>query len=459
MNSANPPPASSGTPNSSPPDTEPESANYDQSGNTPEAQVPSTTTNIRANVRTDGGADASQSSGASPINIDASKGEGGGQILRTALALSAVLDVPVQIRNIRANRPTAGLGEQHLVGTRIVGQLAGAKQEGVSLRSEKVNMGVGDGYQGQVPVEAVVKTAGATSLVFQAALPVLLRRLGEGELLHIVGGTSCLFAPTSDYVKYVLVPNLRVFGVDLKYEVVKHGFFPKGGGRVKVHVEKKGCVDGFLKPLRMVFFPKILSVEGSIVVCGHEYIKKGVVDALITGAVDYCKDPEQGDFISPVPGRKQFTVEDVSKVNNSGKCICLTLYARSSAGYVLGSSVIWTEKEAIRRTKTTPFNLVPKGDNQKWQMWRRLAREMGTETARDLLQTIGSGANFDRHMADQIIVFMAMADGTSETSLPRLTPHARSVVDICRQLGVSIHLAEYKTGCRITVRGKGVRVC
>lgn len=176
------------------------------------------------------------------IEIDGSMGEGGGQILRTALALSIVTRTPFRIASIRGGRARPGLMRQHLTAVRAAAAISDAEVEGDEVGSDALSFRPGGGpVRGGEHVFAV-GTAGSTTLVLQAVLPAFLRAdrvedAGDGSVrIEITGGTHNPHAPTGDFLMRSFAPAVRAIGMGLDIEVVRPGFFPAGGGRLRVEL-------------------------------------------------------------------------------------------------------------------------------------------------------------------------------------------------------------------------------
>jgi RNA 3'-terminal phosphate cyclase (ATP) len=175
------------------------------------------------------------------IEIDGSRGEGGGQVLRTALALSAWLGRPFRMTNIRARRTQPGLKAQHLTAVEAVARICGATVEGAEPRSGTLNFLPSRLAPGAYEQE--VGTAGATTLVAQAAAIPLLRAAGP-SVLRIGGGTHVAWAPPVDYLREVYATLLARLGLRLDVELQRYGFFPRGGGRIEVAIGGSGTASG-----------------------------------------------------------------------------------------------------------------------------------------------------------------------------------------------------------------------
>jgi RNA 3'-terminal phosphate cyclase (ATP) len=171
------------------------------------------------------------------ITIDGSHNEGGGQILRTALTLSLATRTPFRIDKIRAGRKRPGLLRQHLTAVLAAARIANAEVRGAEINSTELifapqDVGPGD-YQFSMG------TAGSTMLVLQTVLPVLMLAAGPSTLT-LEGGTHNPAAPPYDFVERVYLPLLGRMGVRVRCELISAGFFPAGGGVVKISIDPPG---------------------------------------------------------------------------------------------------------------------------------------------------------------------------------------------------------------------------
>lgn len=167
------------------------------------------------------------------LKIDGSHGEGGGQILRTSLALSALSGRAVEIERVRAGRSKPGLLRQHLTAVRAAAEICGAEIEGDELGSGRVAFRPGAVRPGHY--HFAVGTAGSANLVLQTVLPPLMLADGPSTLV-VEGGTHNPNAPTFDYLDRVYFGVLRTLGVGLDARLARPGFFPAGGGALEVDV-------------------------------------------------------------------------------------------------------------------------------------------------------------------------------------------------------------------------------
>jgi RNA 3'-terminal phosphate cyclase (ATP) len=168
------------------------------------------------------------------ITIDGSQGEGGGQILRSALALAGVTGTPVRIERIRARRPKAGLQRQHLTAVQAAARVCNGRLEGDVLGSREIV------FVPQAPCAGTyafdIGSAGSTSLVLQTVLPILLVAEGASQVA-ISGGTHNAMAPPVEFLQDSLLPLLRSVGIAASVVTERHGFYPAGGGAIRAAIQ------------------------------------------------------------------------------------------------------------------------------------------------------------------------------------------------------------------------------
>ena len=175
------------------------------------------------------------------LELDGSQGEGGGQVLRTALSLSMCTGQPFRIVNIRAKRKKPGLMRQHLTAVQAAAEICGAEVEGGQAGSQILGFTPGPIRGGEYRFS--IGTAGSCTLVFQTILPALLR---ADSASHVVlrGGTHNPMSPPFHFLERAFLPLLRRMGADVSLELTRHGFYPAGGGEFIAHIQPAA-----LKPL------------------------------------------------------------------------------------------------------------------------------------------------------------------------------------------------------------------
>ncbi len=166
--------------------------------------------------------------------IDGSHGEGGGQILRSAVALSCILQREIVVENIRKGRKTPGLRNQHMHGIKLAARMCNADVHGLEVGSTRIAFSPGKMRGGRYEVD--VGTAGSISLILQVAIPIAIAS-GDTVEIHVRGGTDVPFSPPVDYYLHVLFPLLGMHGAKIDGKVIQRGYYPEGGGQVYVRVE------------------------------------------------------------------------------------------------------------------------------------------------------------------------------------------------------------------------------
>ena len=168
------------------------------------------------------------------IQIDGSQGEGGGQILRTALALSMITGQAFELINIRAGRKKPGLMRQHLVCVQASQHISQAYVEGAELHSQRLYFAPQHVQNGKYQFQ--IGSAGSTTLVLQTLLPALLLQ-NEASELTIFGGTHNPLAPTADFIEHCFLPALEKLGIKVEFKLNKAGFFPIGAGEIQIKIQ------------------------------------------------------------------------------------------------------------------------------------------------------------------------------------------------------------------------------
>ncbi|MEN3000919.1 MAG: RNA 3'-terminal phosphate cyclase [Armatimonadota bacterium] len=318
------------------------------------------------------------------VVVDGSYGEGGGQIVRTGLALSIITGQPVEFRNIRAKRPNPGLQPQHLTAVHAAATISQARVEGAILGSSTLRFEPGEVEGGEFlfNVEEIsgVGSAGSVMLIAQTILvPLALR--GQSARVILMGGTHVGWSPSADYIRYVYLPALRHFGIEAELEVEAAGFYPKGGGRcvLTVHPAKTP-----LRPIEWVERGALKKVWALFTMSNlpEEILPRGdqVVDTFVR-------------LIGLTPA----IVHQVLPSRGFGLAVTLAVEAeRGYAGFIrLGRRGV-----AIEQVVEEAWN--------EFIAWAR------TRTA------------VDHFLADQLLLPALFADGSSAWTAPRLSNHLRT---------------------------------
>jgi len=311
------------------------------------------------------------------LTIDGSYLEGGGQIVRAAVALSAVTGTFCRINNIRHGRKRPGLRPQHVTAIDGVRQCCGARVDGVVARSEILTFEPGK-VAPPKRLRLQVGTAGSATLVLQAVLIPLIAS-GQKATVEIQGGTHVNWSPTLEYFREVFGWWLGRMGVLLRLESFQAGFYPRGGGHLRMTVEPAD-----LRPL--------------------DATERGELEENAVWSIA-SKDLEQREVAErQVKGLRQFVDPDRVKVDyvnssSTGTAICAVACFEHSR---LGASALG------KRGKP--------------------AEDVGADCGRLLRRRVDSGACIDKHMADQILPYMALAGSKSRAKVTEITDHCRTSV-------------------------------
>ena len=272
--------------------------------------------------------------------IDGSMLEGGGQILRMSIAFSSLLNIPIKIDRIRAGRAKPGLKAQHLTGIKLVQQFCNAKVKGLELNSTCVEFVPTSKLQDfkRIDISADIGTAGAITLLCQVSLPCLLFSGADSYIsLYLKGGTNVGMAPQIEYYIHVFKPNLNRFGVDFtcNESEIRKGYFPKGGGHIKLNVLP--YKNGSLQPITLLEPGEVKKITIYSSVAGVLPVK--MAHAMVDGAKSVLKKqlPEFNDV--------ELFVNVKHEENAFGNGSSIVLIAETSTGCILGGSGLGSPKQ------------------------------------------------------------------------------------------------------------------
>ncbi|HEY4823318.1 MAG TPA: RNA 3'-terminal phosphate cyclase, partial [Candidatus Bathyarchaeia archaeon] len=298
------------------------------------------------------------------IEVDGSYGEGGGQILRTAVSLGGALGREVRIFNIRAGRSQPGLRPQHLTGVKAAAEMCNAQLTGSEVGSTELVFKPSKLRSGRFRFD--VGTAGSITLVLQTLMPLLAYSPGRMEV-EIVGGTDVKWSPPIDYFIHVALPVLGKLGSTCQLEVLRRGHYPRGGGQVRLTTTP---VESF-KPITGIDPGGLVRIGG---VSHAVSLPRHVADRQSESARKFFR----GKGL-PEP---QIVIDNPETGSNLGAGSGLVLYAETRGGAVLGADSLGERGK--------PAELV------------------GSEAAGRLVEEIESGVFLDRHMGDMIIPYLAL---------------------------------------------------
>jgi RNA 3'-terminal phosphate cyclase (ATP) len=312
------------------------------------------------------------------INIDGSYGEGGGQILRSAIAMSVLTKKPVNISNIRSNRPIPGLKPQHYTAINIIKDISNAKTEGLEIGSSNLIFTPGEIKGGNYKFD--IGTAGSIVLVFQACLLAFVN-IKEEINIKLSGGTDVKWCPSWDYFEHVFIPMVKKIGVSVNVELIKRGYYPKGGGIAKISIKP------FQKLIPLNFGSNQLfdTIHG-IIHLGNlpEHIGKRMKHSTI-------KILTQNNLKSSI------NIDSVESLSNGTG---ITLWAENN-NTILGYTILGEKG-------------IP-------------AEKIGEKCATGIINEVQSGANIDIHNFDQILPYLVLLDNEVSTfNVKDVSSHAET---------------------------------
>ena len=324
------------------------------------------------------------------FEIDGSQKSGSGTILRLAVALAAATGETIHIRNIRQNRPQQGLKPQHLEAVLTAAKLCNAEVRGASLGSKelwfkpkKVNSG---------NFEAEIGTAGSISMLLMATLPICIFAKDTVRLHVTKGGTDVSHSPTINYFENVFLSALRHLGIEARIKVHRYGYYPKGMGEVTMIVKPPES----LQPIRLNNFGKLKSVKG-VSVCTFLADRK-VAERQAKAA---CECLSEKGYLADIQ-----VFNDKSNPFQKGSSI--TLWAETDTGTLIGADVIGE----LKKTSET----------------------VGRKAAEKLMAELAAGPTVDVHLADMLIPYMALAEGTSTFLARRFSDHLETNVWLAEKM-------------------------
>jgi len=309
------------------------------------------------------------------VKIDGSEGEGGGQMLRTALALSMVTGRPFEIANIRAGREKPGLRPQHLACVKAAAKICSASVEGAAPGSRTLRFEPGPVRPGTYDFD--VKTAGSTSLVLHTVtLPLALA--GARSVVAIRGGTHVPFSPTFHFLQHQWAVVLRRLGLDVELTLSRAGYYPEGGGEIRAKVLPTPS----LRPITLAPRGPLERLEGI---------------SLVSGLARSVAERQRNQALARLDAEGLAAGIELLDLPSPGKGTMLLLLS----AYQGGGRACHDALGALGKRAET------------------VADEACDALGR-FLRTAGA---VDEHTADQLLLPLALAAGPSEFPVPIVTSH------------------------------------
>jgi len=402
------------------------------------------------------------------ISLDGGSGEGGGQLLRISMALTALLRRAIRIHSIRANRRVPGLRNQHLGTVELAREVSGGRLDGAHLNSTALTFDARHatasagklGDDGRVQFAAESRTGGSVALMVQGALPIALFSKASVDMT-LKGGTHVAFSPAIDFMQVPLRDLLTRFGAQVGIEVKQRMFNP--GSR------SLGVVELSVEPLDTVLVPVNLSVASSEIarvftrvsvmgLAATEPLAQRYVDTLkaaLTEQLEPLSTSSAMDMDWDIVVERSTVDAGASSVNSKANrqskhhksrgqektAVSVLCVAHTSTGGIL--TTIHTEA----------FNTAAQAGTT--------SSSVADKVAKVLAEYVRDGVCVDEHLADNAVVYMALARGTSRLRVPskanRSSQHLETALDMVQRLaGVRFRVKEELTSAVVEVDGLGL---
>jgi len=343
------------------------------------------------------------------LEIDGSQKSGSGTILRLSVALAGILNEPLHIFNIRQKRTQPGLRPQHLEAVLTAAKLCDAEVKGAKLGSQELWFTPREIRGGEIHAE--IGTAGSIPMLLLTVLPICAYAKNPVRLHVSKGGTDVKNAPTTNYLKHLLLPMLLRMGLKASLTIQKYGYYPKGMGEITLEVEP--CPK--LKPVTLEKFGNLQQIRG-ISVCTF-LADRRVAERQAMTANERLESAHLKAYIQ--------VVNDMSNPLQKGSS--LVLWAETDTGVLLGGDAI--------------------GELGK------PSEVVGREAAENLLKELESKATVDAHLSDMLVPYIALAKDKSVYMSRLVTEHLDTNIWLAQKiLGVEFHLAKVGSLYRIETK-------
>jgi len=331
------------------------------------------------------------------LEIDGSLGEGGGAILRLSAAYSFLFKKPITIKNIRANRPNPGLRLQHLLGLKTLADLTNSKLSNCNVGTEEITFIPNIKNEIKSNISLNINTAASIGLLLQ---PIQIACLGfkKPEKIEIKirgGGTFGKWAPGLNYLKAVTYKIFEASGVKFKIDILKHGFYPKGGAQVNCYIYPPLKT---LNPINLTELGNVQRINGDIIITNQLRRNRDNIGTRIRKTIQQRL-------------KRDLNVETDIKftwVDSISPGVGVTLWAQSDTGGIISTGTILGDK-------------------------RTSSEKLGNISAQKIISSIQNEIPIDNYLSDQLIPLMAYIEEKSCIKVSEITNHTRTNLELTKR--------------------------
>ena len=329
--------------------------------------------------------------------IDGSLGEGGGAILRLSAAYSVLFKKPIIIKNIRANRPSPGLRLQHLLGLQSLSNLSNSTLSPCNIGTRELTLIPNLKNEVNSKLSLNVNTAASIGLLLQ---PIQIACLGfkKPEKIEIKirgGGTFGKWAPSLNYLKAVTYKIFEISGLKIKIDILKHGFYPKGGAQINCHIYPPQKT---LKPINLTELGNIERIHGDIIITNHLRRNPNNIGIRIRKSI---QQRVKSDL-------KIETDIKFTWVDSISSGVGVSLWAQSDTGGIISSGTILGDKKMS-------------------------SEKLGNMVAQKIISYIQNEIPIDNYLSDQLIPLMAYIEEKSCIKVSEITNHTRTNLELTKR--------------------------
>lgn len=330
------------------------------------------------------------------VEIDGSFGEGGGAILRLAAGFSHLFNHPIKIRNIRANRPKPGLRTQHLLGLKLISDLTKSVLSDCKVGTKEITFTPNSKREINPYIDVNISTAASLGLLLQ---PIQIASFGFNKTEEIVislsgGGSYGKWAPSLNYLQEVTYKIFNKSGMKIDLEILKHGFYPKGGARVKCSIFPS---ENPLTPINLTELGNVNLIQGDIIITNQLKRSRENIGTRIRKSIQ-----------QQIRSKLKFETNiRIHWVESTSPGVGLSLWSCSDTGAIISTGTMLGERN-IR------------------------SEELGKTAADEIIKYIENDIPVDNYLSDQLIPLMAYIKEPSKMKVLQLTNHTKTNLELVK---------------------------